>query len=230
MKLFRKSMMVLSLLMMTFTMSACSNDSASDQDKKTENETNETKTAMVANDQYVEPLNPTEAQMKAYNKLSAALENQDLEEEARQVAVSFAYDFFTLSNKKSQSDMGGLAFIPTPYIGAFEEYATSYYYGNYPTIVNEYNKKSLPEVSDVQVISTKEAQGFMYLQQPVEGYEIELKVTYAETKVPVEKLKTSMTVTVIRIYDYDYDASIDYKKAYTQEGNPKEVYRVLAVE
>lgn len=229
MKLFRKCLMILSLAVMTLSMSACSNKGGSDQDSKNEGSKEETKTAMVANDRYVEPLNPTQAQIIAYNQLSAALENQDLEEEAKQVAVSFAYDFFTLSNKKSQSDMGGLEFIPTAYIGSFEEFATAYYYGNYPTIVNEYNQESLPEVSDVKVTSMSVAQDLTYNEQPVEGYLVELNVTYAETKVPVDKLKTKMTVTVIRMYDYDYDSKINYKKTYTQEGSPEEVYRVLAV-
>lgn len=229
MKSIRKSLITASSLLLAFTMTACSDNSSKKETVK--EDTSETvKTAMVANDTYVEPVNPTEAQIKAYNQLSAAIEHNDLEEEAKQVAVSFVYDFFTLSNKKSQSDMGGLEFIPTAYIGTFQEYATSYYYGNYPTIVNEYGKDSLPEVTDVNVTSIEAAQGLTYHYQPVEGYLVTLTASYAESKLSKDKLKTNMTVTIIRMYDYDYDTEIDYSSNYTQTGDPTEVYRVYAIE
>ena len=49
---------------------------------KKEEDKKEPVVSMVANDVYVEPVNPTNAQITAYNKLSAALENQDTQEEA----------------------------------------------------------------------------------------------------------------------------------------------------
>lgn len=229
MKFIRKSLIIASSFLMACMMTACSGGDSKKEAAKEDDTTKEPKTAMVANDTYVEPVDPTEAQIKAYNQLSAALEKQDLEEEAKQVAVSFVYDFFTLSNKKNQDDMGGLAFIPTAYIGAFQEYATSYYYGNYPTIVNEYGKDSLPQVTDVHVTSIEAAQNLTYRYQPVEGYLVTLQATYADSKLSADQLKTSMTVTVIRMYDYDYDTEIDYTSNYTQTGDPIEVYRVYAI-
>ena len=202
----------------------------SDKESKKEEDKKEPVVSMVANDVYVEPVNPTNAQITAYNKLSAALENQDTQEEAKQVAVSFAFDFFTLSNKKDQSDLGGLEFIPTAYINKFKDFATAYYYGNYPTIVNEYGKDSLPEVSDVQISGFEEAQGLQYNAQPVEGYYVDLKVTYKEGKIPVDKLKTSMKVTLIRMYDYDYNPETDYSGNYAESAQPKQGYRVLALD
>ena len=167
----RKSLIALTLLAMVFTVSGCSG--GSDKESKKEEDKKEPVVSMVANDVYVEPVNPTNAQITAYNKLSAALENQDTQEEAKQVAVSFAFDFFTLSNKKDQSDLGGLEFIPTAYINKFKDFATAYYYGNYPTIVNEYGKDSLPEVSYVQISGFEEAQGLQDNAQPVEGYYVD---------------------------------------------------------
>lgn len=38
---------------------------------------------MVANDLYVEPLNPTEAQIKAYNKLSEAITSENKKKRPR---------------------------------------------------------------------------------------------------------------------------------------------------
>lgn len=224
----RKSLIALTLLAMVFTVSGCSG--GSDKESKKEEDKKEPTVSMVANDVYVEPVNPTEAQILAYNKLSAALENQDTQEEAKQVAVNFAFDFFTLSNKKNQSDLGGLEFIPTAYINKFKDFATAYYYGNYPTIVNEYGKNSLPEVSDVQISGFEEAQGLQYNAQPVDGYYVDLKVTYKEGKLPVDKLKTSMKITLIHIYDYDYNPETDYSGNYAESAQPKQGYRVLALD
>lgn len=213
---------------MVMTVSGCSG--GSDKESKKEEDKKEPAVSMVANDVYVEPVNPTEAQITAYNKLSAALENQDTQEEAKQVAVSFVYDFFTLSNKKDQSDLGGLEFIPTGYINKFKDFATAYYYGNYPTIVNEYGKDSLPEVSDVQISGFEEAQGLQYNAQPVEGYYVNLKVTYKEGKLPADKLKTSIKITLIHMYDYDYNPETDYSGNYAESAQPKQGYRVLALD
>lgn len=224
----RKSLIALTLLAMVFTVSGCSG--GSDKESKKEEDKKEPTVSMVANDVYVEPVNPTEAQILAYNKLSAALENQDTQEEAKQVAINFAFDFFTLSNKKNQSDLGGLEFIPTAYINKFKDFATAYYYGNYPTIVNEYGKNSLPEVSNVQISGFEEAQGLQYNTQPVDGYYVDLKVTYKEGKLPVDKLKTSMKITLIHMYDYDYNPETDYSGNYAESAQPKQGYRVLALD
>lgn len=225
MKRFRKSLIALLALGMFMTLSGCSNK----DDPSTEDKPKEETIAMVANDTYLQPVSPTNAQAKAYNDLSAAVKANNPEEEAKQVAISFVYDFFNLSNKKDRSDMGGLEFIPTFAIGDFKVFGTSYYYGNYPTIVNEYGKDSLPEITDVKVTSQVEEPYLKYGTQTGEGYTLTLEVTYAKSKLPAETLKTSMTVTVMQLYDYNYDSSIDYAKEYTQTGSPIQVYRVLSV-
>lgn len=213
---------------MLLTFSGCSGKDEETTSKPEEKK--EETVAIVANDSYLQPVNPTNAQIKAYNELSSAVKAENKEEEAKQVAISFVYDFFNLSNKADQTDMGGLEFIPTFSIGDFKLYAKSYYYGNYPTIVNEYGKASLPEITGVKVTSQVEEPYLTYGMKTGSGYQLTLEVTYKESKLPTEKLKTTMKVTVMQMYDYNYDTSIDYTKAYTQDGSPIEVYRVLSVE
>lgn len=230
MKRIKKSLLACFALGMIISLSGCSN---SDKDSKKDSQgttKQEDKIQMVANDVYVEPVNPTNAQIKAYNALSDAVKSENLEEEAKQVAISFVYDFYTLSNKTDQGNLGGLEFIPSTSIGSFEDFATSYYYGNYPTIVNTYGKDSLPEVSGVTISSAIPQSYLTYGTQSGEGYVFTIQVTYADSKMPSDKLKTNIEVTVMRMYDYPYDSSIDYSSAYTQAGSPIELYRVLAAE
>ena len=85
----KKLLLCVGILSVTMV-SGCSSD---DSSKKKETAKNEEKAEvkMVANDLYVEPLNPTQAQIEAYNKLSQAITSEDRKEEATMVAVSFAF-------------------------------------------------------------------------------------------------------------------------------------------
>ncbi len=217
----KKLLLCVGILSVTMV-SGCSSD---DSSKKKETAKNEEKSEvkMVANDLYVEPLNPTEAQIKAYNKLSEAITSENKKEEATMVAVSFAFDFFTLSNKEDAQDLGGLQFIPSDKIRNFMEFAQAYY----PTIVNEYGKKSLPEVTGYKVEAVEE-KDFTYNGSACRGYDVRLSLTYADTEV--ESLKKSMTISVIEIQDYEYDRTKNYKKDVVYDGEMKNVYRILAVE
>ena len=149
----KRLFLVLSVFFIVILGGCNSNQEKENEQAKKEQETTEIK--MVANDLYVEPLNPTQAQIKAYNALSEAVESGDKKEEATMVAVNFAFDFFMLSNKEDAEDYGGMQYIPTDKISSFMEFAHSYYYGNYPTIVNEYGKENLPEIIDLHAVLIK---------------------------------------------------------------------------
>lgn len=185
---------------------------------------------LIKNSRYVEPLNPSNTQTEAFNRLSAAVEAKQESEEAKEVAVSFAFDFFTLSNKKSATDIGGLQFMPSNSIGKFMDYAQSYYYNNYPTIVNEYGKDSLLEVTNVKVESAQEA-SLPYLNDTYKGYTVSLSLTYADTDAPNEALRKTMVVNVVKIKDYDFNRSYNYKKAgLVLEGETNRCFRVIGID
>lgn len=224
--IWKKTFLCMSVLSLTL-LGGCDNNTEENKNTSQEAQTEEKEVKLVENDLYVEPLNPTQAQIEAYNLLSEAVANEDHEKEAEMVAVNFAYDFFTLSNKEDSEDLGGLQFIPTDKIGYFMEFARSYYYGNYPTIVNEYGKDNLPEVSGYTVESVT-ASEHTYNGSPCNGYDIKLTLTYKETEV--ERLKTSLTISVIELSDFDYDRTKDYTDTVIYDTEMKNVYRVLAVE
>lgn len=224
----KKLLLGMGILSITM-LSGCGSDSNKDAGKEATSDTEETKEKLVTNDLYVEPLNPTTIQIRAYNKLSQAVKEVDDKKEAEMVAVSFVLDFFTLSNKSGANDIGGLAFIPSDNIRRFMEFSGAYYYSNYPTIVNQYGKDALPEVSKYKVESVTES-NFTYNKQDCNGYLVELSLTYGDTKIPEKSLKTKMKVSVVQLDDYDYDRSIDYKGEVVYDTAMKSVFRILAIE
>lgn len=189
----------------------------------------EEKAVLVKNDLYVEPLNPTDLQIRAYNELSTAVQEENYAKEAEMAAVSFALDFFTMSNKSGSEDVGGMSFIPTSMSWEFKEYAQSYYYNNYNYIVNEEGKDALPEVVDYKVSSVTEGI-YTYLGEQYNGYDITLQLTYKEDGLEAEDLKTEMVLHMIGINDFKYDRNKVYKDYTDFEGERYNTYKVLGME
>lgn len=206
-------------------LSGCGN---SDTKEKAETKKEE-KIELIKNSLYVEPKDPTNVQIKAFNKLSKAVESEALEEEANMTAVSFALDFFTLSNKTSNEDVGGLQFIPTAKIFRFKEYSQAYYYSNYGTIKNTYSASSLPEVTGYKTKSIEAIQT-TYNGNPCDGYEVTLSLRYGESEVAKKDLKTEVVITVIAMADYSFDRSKKYLDETDFTGDKLNVYRVLTLE
>ena len=231
MKAFMKKMMILATIFMVLVVSGCSKDSK-EETKEVEEVVEEVE--LVKNNRYVEPVRPSNVQKIAFNDLTQAVEqNKDRkpsQEEAKQVAINFVYDFFTMKNKESRNDIGGLQFIPSDSIRKYMEFSQSYYYGNYATIVNEYGKKALPEVTNVEVVEETPA-SFTYNDTICDGYKFRINATYADTKIGDENLKKEMVVSVMQIHDFDFSRDYDYKKRnLVFKGEMKKVYRVVAVE
>jgi len=160
------------------------------QDKKEE-------VALVKNSVYDAPSNPTAEQIKVYNELSQAMNNNAAADKiAELVAVNFAYEFFSLYQKSGKDDIGGLTFIPEAEREAFTSYAKIHYYNNYATVISQYSKEDLPNVILHEVNSTEVAL-IDYGQMSYDGYEVSLTLKYADSKLPAEGLKTSMRIQVI---------------------------------
>lgn len=217
-------------LLLCLTLCGCSQVKEANPQEPTPTQNDKKVVELIPNDKYEEPLNSYSEMNEAYNALTNAIQAGDAQQEATEVARSFAFDFFTLANKKSSEDVGGLQFIPSVNIRQYQEYAESYYYANYGVIVNEYSKKDLPKVIDVEVIHVEPA-SYTYHNSLCDGYDVTLKLTYDQTKLDASMLKTSMIVSVINILDYDFSRDYNYQDAATIfEGEMKDCWRVLALE
>lgn len=174
---------VLSLLVM----GGCSNKEEPVQEEVIE---------LVPNDVYAAPKNPTNEQKKVYNKLSEDLKaNAGEDVIAVDVALNFIYDFFTLYNKESKDDVGGLNYIPEAMNENFKTFAVSYLYENFDTIMSMYDKESLPYVISHE-LGEVTAGNINYNGLVYDGFTVNATVQYKESKIDAKTLKTSFKVQV----------------------------------
>lgn len=146
---------------------------------------------------YAAPKNPTDEIATVYNELSDAIANgADNQTMATLVATNFAYDFFTLYNKESSTDVGGLEFIPNSTLEEFQTFAVDYFYLNYDIILNLYDKESLPYVTMHEVVSVNEEQ-IPFKDSTYDGYRIHLTLKYKDTEIDTAILKTDVELLLI---------------------------------
>lgn len=181
-----KRLFIITILLSFIMISGCSNNSQEQE-----------QLSIQENSIYRAPVNPTQPQIKVFNELSESLKNSDQPKKiAEMVAVNFVYDFFSMFNKSSKDEVGGLQFLPSEKQEEFQAYAKLKYYDNYDAIVAQYGKESLPNVILHEVKSVVE-QKLLYNQLTYDGYVVNLEVKYQESKFPQDVLKTQMSVQVI---------------------------------
>ncbi len=95
--------------------------------------------------------NHTKSYKKEFEELEKILSNDNIDDElyAKQVAKLFIIDFYTLDNKKSKNDIGGLEFIKEDMKDNFIEQARSTFY-KYLQLKEERTQK-LPKVKSVNI-------------------------------------------------------------------------------
>ena len=116
------------------------NDAQQETDKNTDSEPVE----ITENDVYLVPDDPTAYMKTAYDEVSSALNEADEEKEAEAVAKLFIADFFTLSNKTADTDVGGLEYIASASYDDMSLYARYYFYNNYSAIKTNEGEDQLP--------------------------------------------------------------------------------------
>ncbi|NBK96796.1 MAG: hypothetical protein EOM50_02030 [Erysipelotrichia bacterium] len=201
-----KKVFVLLCLSFALLMSACG---AEEEVKKSEIKINE-------NNVYNAPSNPSDAQVKLFNKLSKALKGNDDEKIASLVAQNFAFDFFSLKNKQSSQDVGGLTYLPPTQQEEFKTFAMAYVYSEYAVIKNDLGAKHLPMVNEVKV-NNIESSVLTYkklieanaetgtpeqrIEEDYDGFIVSLSLSY--DKSDAKDLKEETSVKVIN-YDGRY--------------------------
>lgn len=197
-----KKLICLLCLALCVSLGACS--------KEDENTPKEETSEIVVNDVYTQPNNPTDYQIEIYNALTEALdENEGV---AELVAKNFVTDFYTLKNKESAEDVGGLTYLPTDMRDSFATYASIYAYANYEKISQNYGAKNLPQVKSVEVSESVEGvysytttipadattgQAEYQVTDDYDGFEVTVDITFEKTKVSSDELPSSLTLTVI---------------------------------
>lgn len=121
---------------------------------------------------------------KYYKELESELEDQKIDEEnyVSLLAKLFTIDFYTLNNKMTNQDIGGIQFVHESQKEAFKTEATNNIYKYVKSNLTGKRKQELPEIKNATVEEVKQ---FSYEN---EGANLEDNSAY-QTKVKLEYVK-----------------------------------------
>jgi hypothetical protein len=138
----------------------------------------------------------TDVFKNAYDELSTVLNQEivDYEEYAKSISKLFVIDVFTLENKVSSTDIGGLEFVHKDLRDNFKENLGSTLYNSVLSNINGKRVQKLPKVSNVSVDSiTKDK--YEYYDVEYDSFVIKCGITY-EVDLGYQ---SSITLTLIRV-------------------------------
>ena len=128
--------------------------------------------------------NKTKEYQKMYKELTKILDQEEVVEEdyVKKVSEMFIYDFYTLKDKKAQTDVGGVDFVYQPILENFLQNAQDTYYKYVENNIYDNRKQQLPEVEKIE-IKNVEQKSFKYGDQTDEkAYFVTAEWTYTESK------------------------------------------------
>ncbi len=134
----------------------------------------------IKNYPYTLKSNATEVFKKEYEILKKNLEKESIDEKAyaESLAKLFIIDLYTLNNKQSKYDVGGLEYV-------FPEGQDNYKIKVQDTLYkyieeNTKNRKQvLPEIKKVSVVNTETSE-FVYDEKEYPGFKIEVTIDYVQ--------------------------------------------------
>lgn len=116
-----------------------------------------------------------------FDNLSKILNQKDLDydEYAKSISKLFIIDFYTLSNKISNTDIGGLEFIYPEYLDDFKLKAKDTLYKYIEVNYNGEREQALPEVSEV-IIDSLNKSTYKIKEEEFESFELNISWHYRE--------------------------------------------------
>ncbi len=136
-----------------------------------------------------------------FNELKRELNKKEIDNKkySELVAELFVIDFYTLDNKVSKNDIGGVQFVYTNYKATFIDKARDEFYKYVKNNLNDDRNQELPEVSTIKVESSEEVSTSEYfdsdeLKNIESAYKINLSWTYKKDL----GYETSSTLIVVK--------------------------------
>lgn len=141
-----------------------------------------------------------------FKELKNVLNSETIDEEkyASVIAKLFIIDFFTLDNKISKADIGGVQFVYKDYQIDFEKYAKDSIYKSVKNNIYGDRKQELPIVKNVEIINItndnynyldKEDDNAFFITLKIEyekdlGYQtdVELVIVHSDKKLEIVKM------------------------------------------
>ena len=136
--------------------------------------------------------NETRIYKKYYRELEKELEDNKIDEEnyAKLVSKLFIIDFYTLTNKLTNKDIGGIQFIHSNLQEQFSTSASSTIYKYLKSNLTGNRRQKLPEVNKVEIIGLEKIKYDKSNYIDDSAYKVILKISY------------------VRDYDYPEEVSL----------------------
>lgn len=147
--------------------------------------------------------NDTKLFKTTFGELKKVLTAKEIDNEkyAELLSKLFVIDFFSLGNKTSKNDIGGVQFVYNSYRSTFVDFARE---GIYKQVNNNVDRKSdqkLPLVDSVDVVSIKKVTpASIFASEPLcndneeSAYEVVVNWTYENS----DNFQTSSTLTIVK--------------------------------
>lgn len=155
---------------------------------------------------YVLESNATRIFKKYYNKLVAEIEDNKIDEEiyASLVAKLFVIDYYTLDNKVTNKNIGGVQFVHSNLQDSFISQASNTMYKYVKSNLYGNRKQKLPEVNDVEIEEIKNIKYENGDYVDDSAYEIVVKVGYVKDydypeKVTLKLIHEDMKLVIVEV-------------------------------
>lgn len=126
--------------------------------------------------------NKTKRYQDMFEELDKILKKDPVNEEeyAKKITEMFIYDFYSLNDKSTKTDVGGTAFVYTSILENFLLNAEDTYYKYVESNMYNDRKQSLPEVDEIKIDSVEQI-AFAYGEETdEEAYKVTVSWTYTD--------------------------------------------------
>ena len=116
-----------------------------------------------------------------YNDLKSTLNSKEVnyEDYAKEIVKLFVSDFYTLDNKLTSSDIGGVEFIPSDMVENFKMHAGDTMYNHVKTNIYGDRVQKLPIVKSVEVTNIENIT-YTYKDKEYSAYKVSARWEYQE--------------------------------------------------
>ena len=116
-----------------------------------------------------------------FNDLKSTLNNKEVnyEDYAKEIVKLFVSDFYTLDNKLTSSDIGGVEFIPSDMVENFKMHAGDTMYNHVKTNIYGDRVQELPIVKSVEVTNIENIT-YTYKDKEYSAYKVSARCEYQE--------------------------------------------------
>ncbi len=138
--------------------------------------------------------NATRLYKKYFKELERELKDNKIDEEnyASLIAQLFVIDYYTLNNKVTNKNIGGVEFIHSNLKDSFISSASATIYKYVENNLYGNRKQKLPEVNDVQISSIQPIQYQKKGYEDNSGYQVEVSIGYVHDYDYPNKVTLSM--------------------------------------